>query len=294
MAKPECDQGRETGAGALGMPLEPGLRLIETRLAPESDLAIPSRIESEAPRLVLTLGLAGRSRFVGERGEEVEFAAGYTTLTSFAASRGERLYPGGRPIAQVRLTLEGDWLAANLGEATAGRLLRKPGRVSLLGHRPSSGGGLEALRQLLAPAVPEPARPLLCRGLALSLLAFELAPFMAEAGGTAPAARDLAAAQRAKAILAAEFRHPPSVRELARRVGVNEFRLKQLFHQVHAGTPYGVLLDIRMRTAYRLLESTRCPVAVAAEAVGYRHAGNFSAAFARYFGIAPKTVGRKS
>lgn len=102
--------------------------------------------------------------------------------------------------------------------------------------------------------------------------------------------KDMYLATAAREILQREFKTPPSVAELARRVGVNQFKLKQMFHHYFHDTPYGVLLKIRMNHAYRLLESARCPVGVAAVAVGYRHASSFTAAFTRHFGIQPKRV----
>ena len=46
-----------------------------------------------------------------------------------------------------------------------------------------------------------------------------------------------------------------------------------------------------MQRAKLLLENG-CQVAQAGWQTGYRHPANFSAAFSRYFGCAPKTVGR--
>jgi AraC family transcriptional activator of pyochelin receptor len=80
------------------------------------------------------------------------------------------------------------------------------------------------------------------------------------------------------------------VQDLSRRVGTNQLKLKQLFHHFFNSTPYGVLLEIRMHAAHRLLESTHCQVAAAAESVGYRHTSNFSVAFTKYFGISPKHI----
>jgi len=46
------------------------------------------------------------------------------------------------------------------------------------------------------------------------------------------------------------------------------------------------------RVRARLLLESGCQVAQAGWQVGYRHPANFSTAFSRYFGYAPKTVGR--
>jgi len=105
--------------------------------------------------------------------------------------------------------------------------------------------------------------------------------------------KDREIATLARDILFLEFTNPPSIEELSKRVGTNQFKLKQLFHHFFNNTPYGIVLETRMNNAYQLLESTRCHVSVAADFVGYSHASNFSAAFVKHFGIAPKAVSKK-
>jgi AraC-like DNA-binding protein len=123
---------------------------------------------------------------------------------------------------------------------------------------------------------------------ALSLLAAELnGLYQAEHKFTT---RDKSIAYLAQEILQQEFQNPPSVAELAIRTGTNQCKLKKLFEHFFNSTPYGMLLDIRMNKAYQLLVSSRCQVSVAADAVGYNHANNFSVAFTRYFGITPKQL----
>jgi len=129
-------------------------------------------------------------------------------------------------------------------------------------------------------------------GQAMSLLAFELSPLSEDKRRnlTRLDQKDAAIAKSARDILLREFRNPPSVEDLSKRVGTNQFKLKQLFHHFFSNTPYGLLLEIRMNNAYQLLESTRCQVGIAADLVGYSHASNFSAAFIKYFGIPPKAL----
>jgi len=105
--------------------------------------------------------------------------------------------------------------------------------------------------------------------------------------------KDRAIAELARDILVYEFKNPPSVKELSKRVGTNQLNIKNLFHHFFNNTPYGLLSEIRMSNAYQLLESTHCHVSVAADFVGYSHASNFSAAFIKHFGISPKTIAKK-
>lgn len=302
----ELQVRREEGGLALTLPdglghgcsriiqLDPDLHCIETRYRPSRDLAVFSRIENDEPRMVVTLGLKGCSAFAGANGQELTFSEGCTTITTFTSSAGERRYQAAKPVAQLRFSLGRNWLERYFGEERAASLLAGSA-VRTLRHRPTSFEAILTAEQLLNEAGSgEPGR-LRKHARALSILAAEL-----DRLGSEPrreqrgfGKREMSQANSARDILQREFRKPPSVEELARRVGVNQFKLKRLFHHYFDNTPYGVLLEMRMTQAYRLLASTHCPVSVAAAYVGYSHASNFSAAFTRSFRVPPKRIGGK-
>ena len=103
-------------------------------------------------------------------------------------------------------------------------------------------------------------------------------------------AHDKRIAERARDILMADLKHPPSVVALSKLVGSNPFKLKQVFHHYFDTTPYGMLLNLRMHKAHQLLASGQYSVTMVADEVGYRHANNFSVAFMKYFGFPPKQL----
>jgi AraC-like DNA-binding protein len=80
-----------------------------------------------------------------------------------------------------------------------------------------------------------------------------------------------------------------TVQYLCLATGLNEFKLKQGFRALYGDSPMRLLTGMRMRRAWELLEGG-CQVAQAAYQVGYRHPANFSAAFTRFHGRAPKSV----
>ncbi|MGZ5051957.1 MAG: helix-turn-helix transcriptional regulator [Methylobacter sp.] len=272
--------------------LDQGLSYIETRYAPTADLAVLSRMDCEEPRLVVTLGLQGRSRFAADNGNDMVFNEGYTAITAIRSSAGERQYQAQKQVLQLRFALNKHWLDRYVGESASAKLFGKPG-AHLLNCQPISPQAIHLARQLLDCDTSKPTGRMLMHGHAMSLLASELNRLTDNRDLPTFEPQDAAIAQAARDILSREFKHPPSVAELAKRVGTNQCKLKKLFHRFFDSTPYGVLLDIRMQQAYRLLESRRCQVGVAADLVGYNQAGNFSAAFTRYFGVAPKHIGKK-
>ncbi|MGZ8152623.1 MAG: helix-turn-helix transcriptional regulator [Methylovulum sp.] len=274
--------------------LDQDLNYIETHYTPSQDLAVFSHIESQEPRVVVTLGLKGNSRFAGNQSGELIFNEGYTTVTMFNSSVGERQYQANQAVIQLRLSIGKNWLDRYFGESNAIKLINNKA-TQLLSYRPISPQGVIAARQLLTANVPETLRRVFIHAQTLSLLTAELSPFFEEKEQSTEKfnQKDKAIADLARDILVQEFKNPPSIPALSKRVGTNQFKLKQLFHHFFNTTPYGLLLEIRMNNAYQLLVSTCCQVSAAADFVGYQHASNFSSAFIKYFGVSPKAIAKR-
>ncbi|MFZ2406591.1 MAG: AraC family transcriptional regulator [Methylobacter sp.] len=271
--------------------LDQDLSYIETRYTPSKDLAVLSRIEYQEPRLVVTLGLKGQSRFAGDSGDELVFNEGYTAITTIRSSIGQRQYEAHKPTMQLRFSLNKKWLSRYFGENKAAQLFNKSG-MQLLNYQPISPQAMYAAQQLLNCNVSGETNRLFMHGQVMSLLAFELSHLFEDPRRPATGfnQKDAVIAKSARDILFQEFKNPPSVEELAKRVGTNQFKLKKLFHHFFDNTPYGLLLEIRMNNAYQLLETRGCQVSVTADLVGYSHASNFSAAFIKHFGFSPKVI----
>ncbi|MCQ8181979.1 AraC family transcriptional regulator [Methylomonas sp. SURF-1] len=273
--------------------LDADLSFIETRYRPNRDLAVATRIDRQEPRLVVTLGMQGRSRFVERGGDEIVFSEGYTSITAFNCSNGERQYQADTELVQLRFSLTKTRLDQYIGENAAARLFNKGG-VNLLSYKPISNSALIAANQLAGCNIPPPLKRMFIHGQAMSILAAEMHHLWQYTADSAYrfTEKDRALAYAARAILINEFRAPPPVAQLAKRVGTNQCKLKKLFHHYFDNTPYGIVLDIRMHKAYRLLQTRAGHIDAVAEFVGYNHASNFSAAFSKYFGISPRHIAK--
>ncbi|MCY1376543.1 Helix-turn-helix domain protein [compost metagenome] len=97
--------------------------------------------------------------------------------------------------------------------------------------------------------------------------------------------------ERAYALMQEQMAQDLTLDYLCAQVGLSLFKLKQGWRYRYNDSPQRTLLALRMQRAKLLLEDG-CQVAQAGWQTGYRHPSNFSAAFSRYFGYAPKTVGR--
>ncbi len=274
--------------------LDRDIQYIETHYAPRRDLAVLSRINAPEPRMVVTLGLKGHSRYTPSRGESILFREGYTSVTTFNASEGAREYQADQTVTQLRFSIGKSLLAECFGAGALTAYFDRP-ETRLISHRPISAPGLAAAQLLMNCPVPNSAKALFRQGQALAILAAELSHLLdgEQTDAAKFGARDREIANLARDILYDEYQNPPSVSELARRAGTNQCKLKQLFHHYFDATPYGMLLEIRMTKARQLLKTNHYPIGMVAERVGYNHASNFSSAFLKYFGFPPKRIGRQ-
>lgn len=83
---------------------------------------------------------------------------------------------------------------------------------------------------------------------------------------------------------------PPSLSELSRIVGINEFKLKKQFKAAFKTTVFGYLADYRLGMASNFLKEGNKTVGDIAYELGYSSPQHFSAAFRKKFGIAPSEL----
>lgn len=92
----------------------------------------------------------------------------------------------------------------------------------------------------------------------------------------------------AREILLQQLDNPPSLIELARRVGLNDCTLKRGFRQVFGQTAFGLLHDYRLEQAQQLLKERRLNVSEVAKTIGFANRSYFAAAFRKKFGVSPR------
>jgi len=91
----------------------------------------------------------------------------------------------------------------------------------------------------------------------------------------------------ARNILIDNMDTPPTITELAKKVCLNEFKLKAGFKEVFGTTVFGYLQQQRMEKAKSLMESGEFNVSEAAWNIGYTNVSHFIAAFKKHFGVSP-------
>ena len=94
----------------------------------------------------------------------------------------------------------------------------------------------------------------------------------------------------AQEILLSNIENPPSLTELAYRVGTNTNKLKKEFKAQFGVPVFKYLQNERLKKAYNLIKTGHKTIQEVAWAVGYDSLGSFSNAFEKKFGYRPSRV----
>jgi AraC-like DNA-binding protein len=101
-------------------------------------------------------------------------------------------------------------------------------------------------------------------------------------------AEDIDRIHYASDLLLQRLDNPPSLIELARLAGLNDYKLKQGFRQVFGTTVFGYLQAYRMERAKQLLAQPNFNIAGVARATGYASQSHFCHMFKQQFGMTPR------
>lgn len=93
--------------------------------------------------------------------------------------------------------------------------------------------------------------------------------------------------KRAKEVILEEFCQDLSIKEIAYKAATNECYLKKDFKEYYEMTVFEMLQKHRMEAAKELLKKRNIGVKEVALKVGYKHSGNFSKTFFKYFQMTP-------
>lgn len=94
----------------------------------------------------------------------------------------------------------------------------------------------------------------------------------------------------ARDLLLAHAQDPLSLTDLARKAGINEFKLKNGFKKVFDNTVFGYLSDYRLDQAKQMMREGTYSFTDIADELGYSSLQHFSNAFRKKFGQSPSEV----
>jgi len=103
---------------------------------------------------------------------------------------------------------------------------------------------------------------------------------------------DLDRLHQAREVLASRFTPVPTIRSIARELGINESKLKRGFKTLFGKTIFEYGHECRMQHALQLLRDRHLRIGLVAESAGYMHQTTFASAFKQHFGYRPKEIRR--
>ncbi|HEU5168007.1 MAG TPA: AraC family transcriptional regulator [Chitinophagaceae bacterium] len=107
-----------------------------------------------------------------------------------------------------------------------------------------------------------------------------------------PTEKEIEAINKAEQIISSDIAVHRSIPDLAKRVLLNEFRLKQLFKKIFGAGPYEYLMKKRLTKGKELLEQGLSVKETAAQ-VGYRPS-DFTTSFRNHFGFPPSAIKKRN
>ena len=280
-----------------GYQLRPGMALYVVDLYVDQDTEIFSHVVEQKVGFGMSLEGSCIRLWTDELGHEQEIAvpAGMNVASSYYPYASSLQLKGGQTYKLLKLQLQKEHVPElMLGcETTLGQALR-PILLTCDLPKVSARKELSPSLQCLAHQVIHcpfegVARRLFMEAKALEILACELEEFSdpPSAKASLRAAREVELLYDARRILEQEFTDPPGLIELARRVGLNDFKLKRGFRELFGTTVFGYVRKLRMDMARTLLENGDLTITEVALAAGYSHFGYFSAAFKKAHGVLP-------
>ncbi len=124
--------------------------------------------------------------------------------------------------------------------------------------------------------------------LAMQLEQYEILPL--EESSTSLKKEDVIKMHLARQILVENLEVHISIKDLAQKVGTNDYSLKKYFKEVFGTTVFGYLHDFRMEKAKEQLVLEGSKISEVAKKMGYKHATHFTAAFKKYHGYLPNKM----
>ncbi len=102
--------------------------------------------------------------------------------------------------------------------------------------------------------------------------------------------QDIEKIHLAREILIKNMENPPSLIQLSRQIGLNDFKLKKGFKEIYNNTVFGFLREKRMEKARQLMATVEMNVTEIAMEVGYNAPSHFAAEFKKKYGLSPSEV----
>jgi len=100
--------------------------------------------------------------------------------------------------------------------------------------------------------------------------------------------KDVRALQEVRDFILKHLEEPlPSLKVLANKYGINEYKLKSGFNQLYHTSVFRFLTEERLKRGCILIENTELPLQMVTKLSGFKNVSHFSSAFKKRYGIKP-------
>jgi len=281
-----------------GITMASGLSVKIERFSLESTMVLPFELQDSPLFFGFQVAGSVRSNFChGQQKRAMEFVPGSNGIGYYPEVAGTLEYMHAKDNCSVTILVRPELLARYLEyEAQSPprefvnvlETRRGAGFFRLLDNTPTKQ---MLLRRILEYAHSRTYKMMFLEATCLELVALQLEECIR---GDSPHPRvalspsDVERIRAARDLLVSNLDDPPTTLELARQVGINDFKLKQGFREVFGNTLFGYFRDYRLDKARSRLDEGEMNVSAAAYSVGYVNLSHFSKAFHRKFGVKPK------
>jgi len=273
--------------------IAPGITIVRGCNVARDDVLLTG--EQEQPLVALQIGLRGTASTRIEGMKEPLFSyGGHTALVFTPPSAFEVALAQGTTNETFRINLTPAYFAELTERYPA---LSRDAFSSMTSRQPMQVGGrqLGPLRRLLEIAddvmnsgAYGSLRGAFLESKVVELLVRYLALPAPSDGPMKP--RDFDRMIEARDRLLSRLADPPTLPELARAVGTNEFQLKRDFKALFGQPVHAFVLEHRLERAHMLLVETDRPIKEIADEAGFAHLSHFGAAFRKRYGLPPSRI----
>lgn len=215
-------------------------------------------------------------------------------LASRERHSGDHAVPADTCIRFASVQVDAGFVQQEFGldlDCLASRAGRRACEQPFFFHCPAARSLQSLAAQMLTCPFQGAAGDIYLAGKALELIALATCPLL-DCGHSMTCRLSSADIQRlheAREIMAQELQNPPSLTELASRVGLNVKKLTSGFRELFGTSVFAFLQERRLNQAYQMLATGEISVSEAAYRVGYSIA-HFSTAFQKRFGVSPSAL----
>ena len=269
-----------------------GLRISQTSAEVHADFVFDAHLPEQERRLFGNVMVSGGARLEFVDGAAVELGPANSALFLPAERRGSYALRPQRDFRHAAYSVRDDRLYRMFGDdmpdTIAATIMGDDAGSTRLVETATSAGMRRLAASLFDEKLHGALRLIYMESVALQLMVLQAAATSRRDAAAAISRRDRASLLAARERLLVDIADPPSLATLSGEANMSERALNSGFRALFGGTVYEVLRDERLAHARLALEMSNAPIKQIAHRVGYMHVSNFTAAFARRYGVPPR------